>query len=428
MMAKMRFAISVLLAAACIVGTAHAAPGDPIGPEFLIATDGSPWEQPEVVRDAAGNFLVVWQAEQAIHARRYFADGTPQGPRFTVSPPDALLPSNPAVAMNASGGYVVAWEDFDLDADGIFIYAQSFTADGLPHSGVLEVAELTQGAGYHNVTMNADGDFVVAWTDIWRLIVPDPFNPNEGSISVGYSTVRAKRYAFDGSESSGNILVNLSITNPLPISGSFNAVRPAVAMNAQGAFVVAWEDRSLLLNTVIQAQRFNSNGLRAGLKSRVDDPGHIQGAIAPAVAMDDAGNYLIAWQVHHSTGPNSTSGHEVWARRYTRSRLFGMTRSDPFPVSSSGISIHSQISLAMTPDGRATVAWGGSPSNICCVPQEVDIQRYAADGTPQGGQTMVSQPDARISAAPSVAMDSFGNPVVVWREPDGLKGRLYEAY
>lgn len=411
---------------------AQAGPGDPMGTAFTVTTSAGSGT-PQVARDAAGNFLVVWRGEMPapappIYARRYYANGTPQGPEFAVDAP-GFLATDPQLAMDAAGNYAIAWRAQDPITSATYIQARAFNASNAALSPVLRVAQLTQSAGYHSVAMAPDGRFVVVWNNFVVINGPIP-GQDEGGFGVGYSTVQARRYNLDGSGGLGNILVNPSLTNPVPLLGIYNATPPRAAMDAQGNFVVVWEDRTLLTNSVIYAQRYRAGGLPAGLKTRINPLLPLQ-AFQPTVAMDHAGNYLVAWHTPHSTGNLSSSGYDLWARRYSAA---GLGQGAAFQLNASGgISIEESLSVARDPDGDSVIAWTGSTGMYCCTPKEVDIQRYAADGSPRGGKTAVrSDPSdygAPIVSAPTTAMDAYGNVVVVWYEPDGvLMGRLYQAY
>src|SRR5262245_2647478 len=70
---------------------AHAAPGDPVGTEFLVnALTTGRQSDPAVVPDGASGFVVVWESEgtaedsdgSGIRARRFDAAGTPAGGEF----------------------------------------------------------------------------------------------------------------------------------------------------------------------------------------------------------------------------------------------------------------------------------------------------------------------------------------------------------
>ncbi|HEY0914993.1 MAG TPA: hypothetical protein VGE22_09005 [Solimonas sp.] len=423
--------VAVVATALFTMAPVQAGPGDPLGAAFTVTTSAGSG-QPQVARDAAGNFLVVWQTElpaptPPINARRYYANGTPQGPEFAVAAP-GNLGTDPRVAMDAAGNYVIAWRASEPGTAATLILARTFNASNAPLSPVLQVARLTQNAGYHSVAMGPDGRFVVVWNNFVVINGPIP-GQDEVGFGLGYSTVQAHRYNLNGSGGLGNILVNTSLTNPVPLLGIYNATPPKAAMDAQGNFVVVWEDRTVLTTSVVHAQRYRASGLPAGLKTRINPTLPLQ-AFQPAVAMDHAGAYLIAWHTPHNTGGLSSSGYDLWARRYSAA---GLGQGAAFQLNTAGgISIQESLGVARDADGDSVIAWTGSPADSCCIPQEVDIQRYGADGSPRGGKTTVrgdGTEHIRIVSAPTTAMDAYGNVVVVWYEPDGvLMGRLYQAY
>lgn len=405
-----------------------AAPGDPLGPAFTVdAGDiGESFGDPVIARDAAGNFVAAWTWQgrdsdnrfySEVRVRRHYADGTPQGPAQTISPADHR-PQAPAVSMNAAGDYVVTWRSPD-PARGARIHARSFDTSGAARSPLLDVARLGQGIGYHSVTMNAAGSFVVTWNNFTLLgLIP---TSNEGLLYIGGSTVHARRFGLDGS-SNGSILVSTSVTNPTPLFGTNGTAPPVAAVDAQGNFVVAWEDNTALLRPVIHARRFRHDGLGIGLKVRVN-PLTQANASWPSIGMDAAGNYAIGWATPHQTSPNSYSGHDLHFRRYSSA---GIAQGDPVQVGDR-LSLEPRSSLAMAPEGHFAIAWVGTPSAACCIPKQILLQHYSAAGTPQGGVVVVAD-DIATNESPTAGIDGYGNVAVIWKELQQLKARLYQGF
>lgn len=405
-----------------------AAPGDPLGPAFTVdAGDiGESFGDPVIARDAAGNFVAAWTWQgrdsdnrfySEVRVQRHYADGTPQGPAQTISPADHR-PQAPAVSMSAAGDYVVAWRSPD-PVRGARVHARSFDASGAPRSALLDVALLGQGNGYHSVTMNAAGSFVVTWNNFTLLgLIP---TSNEGLLYIGSSTVHARRFGLDGS-SSGSILVSTSVTNPTPLFGTHGTSPPVAAMDAQGNFVVAWEDNTVLLSPVIYARRFRHNGLGLGLKVRVN-PLTLANASWPSIGMDAAGNYAIGWATPHRIGPNSYSGHDLHFRRYSSA---GLAQGDPVQVGDR-LSLEPRSSLAMAPEGHFAIAWVGTPSAVCCTPKQILLKHYSAAGAPQGSVAVVAD-DIATNESPTAGIDGYGNVAVIWKEMRRLQARLYQGF
>ena len=64
-------------------------------------------------------------------AQRFNANGVAQGSEFRVNSTTANPQSNPAVAMDANGNFVVAWTSVGQDGSGDGVYAQRFNAAGV---------------------------------------------------------------------------------------------------------------------------------------------------------------------------------------------------------------------------------------------------------------------------------------------------------
>jgi hypothetical protein len=230
----------------------RAEPGDSLGGEFQVNsyTTGSQ-TYPSVATDAEGNFVVAWASldqdgdGHGVYAQRYDAAGTPQGAEFRVNTTTAGAQWLPKVAMDADGDFVVVWEDRSgNDGSDFGLFAQRFNAAGAPQGGEFQVNSYTTGSQWnHDAAMDADGDFVVVWQS----------NFQDGS----GGGVFAQRYDASGGAQGGEFQVNTYT------SGS--QYLPAVAMDADGNFVVAWtsdgQDGSV---SGVFAQRYNAAGTAQG--------------------------------------------------------------------------------------------------------------------------------------------------------------------
>ncbi len=116
------------------------ASGTPRGSEKLANTHTlSRQVSPSVARDNAGNFIIVWASNgqdgdnYGIFARRFNSRGNAiDKQEFRVNTFIQGRQMAPSVAMNSSGGFVIAWESNGQDSSGYGIYAQSFDAAGEP--------------------------------------------------------------------------------------------------------------------------------------------------------------------------------------------------------------------------------------------------------------------------------------------------------
>lgn len=122
---------------------------------------------PAVASDGQFRFVIVWQHETEIHARRFGIDGlgtdcAPVGGEFTVSNPGepAVFPR---VDMAADGAFVVAWYSQEFDADN-GIAAREYTKSGVAAGAVFAVNSTTLGAQAEPAIAVSANSFAVAFT------------------------------------------------------------------------------------------------------------------------------------------------------------------------------------------------------------------------------------------------------------------------
>ena len=126
---------------------------------------------PAVAMDAAGDFVVAWNSDASqdgsnygVYAQRYNAAGVAQGGEFQVNTYTTSSQACPAVAMDAAGDFVVAWQSYGQDGSGYGVYAQRYNAAGTAQGSEFRVNTYTTNAQrFPTVAMDAAGDFVVAW-------------------------------------------------------------------------------------------------------------------------------------------------------------------------------------------------------------------------------------------------------------------------
>ncbi|MGH8632147.1 MAG: hypothetical protein ACREU7_15470, partial [Burkholderiales bacterium] len=132
---------------------------------------GDSQERPAVGMDADGDFVVAWHSlggqdgdDTGVFARRFNADGTPVAGEIPVNTTTSNSQNTPAVAMDANGNFVVAWSSFLQDGSSDAAITRRFDADGTPASGEIQLNTTTSNAQrLAAVAVDADGDFVVAW-------------------------------------------------------------------------------------------------------------------------------------------------------------------------------------------------------------------------------------------------------------------------
>ena len=287
------------------------------------------------------------------------------------------------------------------------------------------------------VAVDANGNFVVVWT-------------SDGQDGSSYG-IRWRKYNAAG-VSQANGRANTYTTGGQEM--------PAVAMDANGNFVVAWMSRLQDGDKGgIFARRYDASGNPVGAEFQVN--GHIADyQVAPAVASDASGNFVVVWQsdlqdgsdygvfgrVFDSAG-NSIAGFRV--NTYTtgyqveprvawggngqfvvvwrsqgqdgyNSGVFGQ-RFDPtgarvgneFRVNSYTTGLQDSPSVAADESGKFVVTWEGSGTGDDSI-FGIFGRRFNAAGVPQGGDFLVNTYTTSNQFHPSVAADASGNFVVTW--------------
>ena len=142
------------------------------GSEFLVNSVTSKKQTySSVAMDAFGNFAVSWSSEDqdgdnwGVYAKRFNSAGVAQGSEFQVNTTTNKEQFNSSISMDSDGDFVITWTSEDQDGSGRGIYARQFTSAGVAKGGETLVNSTTAGSqDFSSVSMDAKGNFVVAWS------------------------------------------------------------------------------------------------------------------------------------------------------------------------------------------------------------------------------------------------------------------------
>ena len=321
------------------------------GGEFRVnTTTANDQTDPAVAMDANGNFVVAWSGNgtgdsAGVFARRYNAAGTAlDATEVRVNATTAGTQQSPLIAMNENGTYVIAWGSNGQDGSGQGVYAQRYSAAGVKQGSEFQVNVTTAGDQWaDSIAMDGAGNFIVA------------FSSSDGNGLGAYT----RRYNAAGTALTGEVQVNSTATG--------DQTWTTVAMNRSGAYVVAWSDTGADgSGSGIYAQRFDANGVAQGSEFRVNTT-TAGDQVQPTVAIDASGNFTVVW---------SSFGQDVAG------------------------------------------TWG------------VYKQDYNADGTPFGGETRVNTTTSGDQQHIGVAMNAVGQYVTVWdgNGPGDGTGVFFQRY
>ncbi len=244
------------------------AAGAPLGGEFQVNsyTTGEQ-TRPRVAAGPEESFVVVWLSNGSsgtdtdllsVQGRRVVSGSW--GSEFQVNSFTTNGQVYPAVGVDPSGGFVVAWTGYasgGSDSSGTSIQARRFDTGGLPLGDDFQVNSYTDfNQRQPALAVAASGTFVVSWESI-----------GSSGTDSDASSIHARRYAADGLALGGEFQVNTYTTSYQDFA--------AVAASPAGDFVVTWRSRGSFGTDSdgdsIQAQRENGHfrdGFETGDTSR----------------------------------------------------------------------------------------------------------------------------------------------------------------
>jgi hypothetical protein len=146
------------------------------------------------------------------------------GPEFQVTHLFNHL-YGPAVASDDSGNFVVVWAR-EVERNSSAVFGRRFDSTGAALGSEFQVNTYRPAPLYApSVASDAEGRFVVVWA-----VYASPYWDTSGYGIVG------QRYDAMGARQGGEFRVNSTTTG--------DQIRPAVASNASGNFVVVWHSRA----------------------------------------------------------------------------------------------------------------------------------------------------------------------------------------
>ncbi len=207
-----------------ICGRMYNVTGETSGDEFIVNEEPSNCRYPDVAMDPNGNFAVVWLddgSSNSIMARIFYADGFAKTDTFEVGTTGFSSVTQPAVAMDAAGCFIVTWDGDPNLASLDDIHARAFDPNGAA-LGEQFVVNTTLELAQQNpqVAMNEQGQFVIVWE-----CMTDP-NENDRDIF-------GRQYNCLDEPVGDEFQLNIYLQDDQRC--------PAVAIAKDGRFVTAWQ-------------------------------------------------------------------------------------------------------------------------------------------------------------------------------------------
>jgi hypothetical protein len=340
-----------------------------------------------IVMDSSGNFVITWKSERFsqqynydIYFQRYDSSGIGLGNNQSVIDP-AINASQygPSIAVDGSGNFVIAWQD---DRNGNSdIYLQRYNSSGVRQGNNQQANDDVGSTSqfYPSIDMDSGGNFVTAWQD-------DPSSNSD---------LHLQRYSSSGVKQGVNQKVN-----DVPESGAGHYKR-SIALNSSGNFVIAWHD-ARNGNADVYFQRYNSSGFRQGNNQQANDDGGSTDQFYPSIDMDGSDNFVMVWEDRRN------GDGDIYFQRYDSS---GSKQGINQKVTDDAEN-EQQVapSIAMHRSGSFVIVWNDYRNGS----SDIYFQRYDLSGVKLGTNQRVTDGTGSESGTPSIAMDSSGNFVIAW--------------
>jgi hypothetical protein len=198
-----------------------------------------------------------------------------------------------------------------------------------------------------------------------------------------------------------------------------NQLDADVAINAAGDYVVVWESQYQDGDRYgIFGRRYDAAGLALGGSFQINST--TAGTQAdPAIAMDPAGNFVVAWR--------SPDGEyeDIFARRFDAG---GIPLAPEYRVNTYTTSRQIHPEIAMNDSGDYAIVWQSNlrPDDGTHLAEwNVCGRAYDSSGAPRNAEFTVSKEFQGQS--PTVAMDDSGNFSVVYNLDTQVRMRQYNA-
>ncbi|GGD72229.1 hypothetical protein [Lacimicrobium alkaliphilum] len=324
----------------------------------------------------------------------------PEGLAFQANTTTVYRQEHPAVGSLTGGGFVVVWESDNQDGSEDGIYAQQYSAGGVPVGSEFRVNTHTDQYQQKPAVVGLDdGGYIVVW-----------------SSSGTYSGVYGQRYDASGTPVGAQFMVHTQWGQ------SGNGSDPAIASLKDGGFVVTWSgvhyDGSV--NAVV-GRRFQANGDPISGEFVINTYTHNNQYRSSVSALNDGG-FAVVWESAYQDG--SSSG--VYGQLYDATNN---PVGEEFRVNTDTYASQGFPSISTLENGEIVVIYESSAHDTT----GVYLQSYDYDGEPIGVETRINAPDERGSMS-SVASLEDGGFFVGWTYMSddgteiGLRGQKFSAF
>lgn len=364
-----------------IVGQRFDATGAKIGAEFKISTSTDlDIRKPDISLLNDGSFLVVWDAfdgnSEGIFGQRLDATGTPVGGEFRINTTTANSQGFPSVTgLIDNNSLVVAWSSRFQDGSDFGVYMQRFDLAGTPVGGETLI-NTTTASFQQDVDLSplVNGGFVAVWeSGVFFGAGPGSDGDRNG--------IFGQLFADDGTPVGSEFLINTTTAG--------NQNEPAVTGLEGGGFVVTWESlpgTQGTLESEVFAQIFDQTGTPVGAEFRVNIT-LVESQWQPAVTPLFDGGFFIVWEDEAADG----SGVGIFGQRFDAT---GTKVDGEFVINTTTQGIQEFPAVTVMANGNVAVAWHGETIDGDSSGIAAQILATGANifGTTSGEDTVLGSP------------------------------------
>jgi len=332
----------------------------------VVVADAGDAINPQVVFDANGNALAVWQQSDGtrydIWANRYVAATGLWGAAARIET-SADAAYSPQIAIDANGNALAVWQQSSN------IWASRYTAN----TGWGTPVKIQTGTDYAygvQIAIDANGNALAVWIQIDTAV---HIWANRYTANTGWGTATT-----------------------IETNNADNADYPQIAFDANGNAMAVWSQSTAAVGS-IWANRYTANsgwGVATTIESGAGD------AYGPQIAVDASGNALVVWSQTNGTV------YSAWANRYSAGQWGSAALIETNDTDSVG-----GPRIAIDASGNAIAVWSqksGATNGLWA-------NRYA---TGAGWETavVISTYDGSYADYPQIAFDANGNAMAVWNQ------------
>ena len=262
-------------------------------------------EKPALAMSGNGDFIIAWgsftdlSSSYDVKARLY-KNFVPQGDDFLVNTTADYSQTNPECAIDESGNFIIAWESWYQDGSNRGIYAQRFDSGGNKVGAEFRINSTTLfSQARPAVKYFSNGNFIIVW-ESWKQDIVTP---------SGYG-VFGKIFDANGTTLKEEFQIN-TYTNDYQWFGDVETFN-------DNSFIVvwcSWEQDGY--DGGIYLQKFDTSGNKAGDETMVNKT-TVYYQWLPRISKLNNNNFAVVWSSWKTDGSREGIYAQIFSRDLDR--------------------------------------------------------------------------------------------------------------